>query len=53
MINLNKGQKNLFLWIGILLILLGGTLTLFQGSSPITVIILVLALILILIWKFF
>lgn len=52
MISLNERYKKLFLWIGVLLIVFGGVLATFQGSSPITAAIAVIGLILIIIWKF-
>jgi hypothetical protein len=52
MVSLNQGQKNIFLWAGVLLILIMGILTILQSSSPITALIAIIGLILILIWKF-
>lgn len=52
MISLNEQQKRVFLWAGVLLILIMGILTILQGSSAITALIAIVGLILILIWKF-
>lgn len=52
MVSLNQQQKNIFLWVGVLLILIMGVLTFLQGSSPITALIAIIGLVLILIWKF-
>ncbi|MGZ7066766.1 MAG: hypothetical protein ACXVH2_06650 [Methanobacterium sp.] len=51
MISLNQ-EKNIFLWAGVLLLLLSGILTLLQSSSVYTALIAIIALVLILIWKF-
>ena len=52
MMSLNKQQKNIFLWVGVLLILLMGILTIYQESSVTTAIIAIIGLIFVLIWKF-
>ena len=52
MIQLDKQQKNVFLWAGVLLILFMGILTIYQGSSMITATIAIIGLVCVSIWKF-